>query len=207
MFRDRRDAGRSLAEELRRFAGPSTVVVGLPRGGVVVAREVATALGAPLDVVVVRKLGAPGQPELGIGAISEGGVEVLNDDLISLLGVSEALLAAERAQQQVELERRDVSYRRGRPALDVGGKTVVLVDDGLATGVTAKAAARSLDARGAARIVLAVPVGAQSAVWDLRDEVDEVVCLRTPAMFRAVGQWYDDFSQTTDDEVLDCLNG
>lgn len=205
MFRDRRDAGERLAGRLLDHSGPSTVVLGLPRGGVIVAREVAEALGAPLDIVVVRKLGAPRQPELGIGAIAEGGVEVLNADLIEAIGVPDTMLAEERARQQRELERRGRLYRRGREPLDVAGKLVLVVDDGLATGVSAKAAARSVKTRGAAHVVLAVPVGAPSTVKELSREADEVVCLHRPVWFSAVGQWYEDFRQTTDEEVLDCL--
>ncbi|MFZ0492910.1 MAG: phosphoribosyltransferase family protein [Acidimicrobiia bacterium] len=203
MFRDRRDAGAKLASELR-STSPS-VVVGLPRGGVVVAAEVAKTLGMPLDIVLVRKLGAPEEPELGIGAIAEGGIEVLNTGLIELLGITVAALDRERERQRRELERRSRLYRFGREPLEVAGRRVILIDDGLATGVTATAAARSLRARGASPLVLAVPVGAPPAVRDLGGEVDEVVCLERPVLFRAVGQWYEDFRQTTDTEVLECL--
>jgi len=207
IFRDRNDAGRRLAESLRDLAGPKTVVVGLPRGGVVVASEVSAAIEAPLDVLVVRKLGAPGQPELGIGAIAEDDIEVLNRDLIVMLGITEAELDTVRKAERAELERREARYRRGAPPLPVAGKTVLLIDDGLATGITAKAAARVLRARRAGRIVLAVPVGAPDTIHDLRGEVDEVVCLEAPRWFRAVGQWYEDFRQTTDEEVVECLDG
>jgi len=203
MFRDRRDAGIKLASELQ-FTSPS-VVVGLPRGGVVVAAEVARALGMPLDIVLVRKLGAPGASELGIGAIAEGGIEVLNTELIHMLGVTAAALDREREDQRRELERRARLYRSGREPLQVVNRRVILIDDGLATGVTATAAARSLRARGASALVLAIPVGAPPSVRELSGEVDEVVCLEQPVLFRAVGQWYEDFRQTTDTEVLECL--
>ncbi|NIA24261.1 MAG: phosphoribosyltransferase [Gammaproteobacteria bacterium] len=206
IFRDRNDAGRRLAEQLMNLAGPQTVVVGLPRGGVVVASEVSAALEAPLDVIVVRKLGAPGQPELGVGAIGEDGIEVLNRDLIGMLGITEAELDKVRTSERAELQRREARYRRGNPPLPVAGKTVLLIDDGLATGITAKAAARVLRARDAGRIVLAVPVGALETVHDVRGEVDEVVCLEIPRWFRAVGQWYEDFRQTTDAQVVECLD-
>ncbi|GBD83817.1 putative phosphoribosyl transferase/MT0597 [bacterium BMS3Abin02] len=206
IFQDRNDAGRRLAENLRDLAGPQTVVVGLPRGGVVVASEVSAAIEAPLDVLVVRKLGAPGQPELGIGAIAEDDVEVLNRDLIGMLGITKADLDTVRKAERAELERREARYRRGAPPLPVAGKTVLLIDDGLATGITAKAAARVLRARRAGRIVLAVPVGAPDTIHDLKREVDEVVCLEAPRWFRAVGQWYEDFRQTTDEQVIECLD-
>jgi putative phosphoribosyl transferase len=203
MFRDRRDAGVKLASELR--STPPAVVVGLPRGGVIVADEVAKALDMPLDIALVRKLGAPGEPELGIGAIAENGVEVLNIGLIDMLGISPAALDREREHQRHELERRSRLYRSGRKPLEVTNRRAILIDDGLATGATATAAARSLRARGASALILAVPVGAPTAVRDLSEEVDEVVCLEQPVLFRAVGQWYEDFRQTTDAEVLECL--
>ena len=159
----------------------------------------------PLDIVLVRKLGAPGEPELGVGAIAEGGVEVLNTELIDMLGINDAALDRERERQYLELKRRNQLYRSGREPLRVANRRVILIDDGLATGVTATAAARSLWARGASALVLAVPVGAPQAVRDLSSEVDEVVCLERPILFRAVGQWYEDFQQTTDAEVLECL--
>lgn len=202
-FLDRRAAGEALAPAVRRWS--PTVVIGLPRGGVIVAAEVAQALGVPLDIMLVRKLGAPGEPELGIGAIAEGGVEVLNTELIEMLEVSPMALDQERDRQRREMERRNRLYRVGRGRIDVTGQSVVLVDDGLATGVTATAGARSLRARDASSVVLAVPVGAPSVVRNLEREVDAVVCLQQPVFFRAVGQWYVDFRQTTDAEVLECL--
>ena len=194
-----------MAAAVQSHAGPRTIVAGLPRGGVVVAAEVASALAAPLDVIVVRKLGAPGQPELGVGAIGEGGVEVLNQELIDMIGISEANLDRVREAEREELARREVMYRRGRPPILLAGATVVLVDDGLATGITAKAAARVVRSRNAERVILAVPVGAPDTIEDLRSEVDEIACLETPRWFRAVGQWYEDFRQTSDGEVLECL--
>jgi len=202
-FRDRRAAGEALAPALETWL--PAVVVGLPRGGVIVAAEVARLLRMPLDIVLVRKLGAPGEPELGIGAIAEGGVEVLNTELIDLLAVSPLFLDREREHQRRKMDRRTRLYRAGRAPLDVVGQAVILIDDGLATGVTATAAARSLRARGAGTVVLAVPVGAPSTVSELEREVDVVVCLQQPVFFRAVGQWYVDFRQTTDAEVVDCL--
>lgn len=205
-FRDRRDAGHRLALALEGFRGPGVVVLGLPRGGVIVAAEVAERLGAPLDVLVVRKLGAPSQPELGIGAIAEGGVVTLNQELIDLLGVTDPMLDRLRAGETAELERRVQAYRGHRPAIDLTNKTVLIVDDGLATGFTARAAVRAARARGATRVILAVPVGAPETVAELRREADEVICLATPRWFGAVGQWYDDFRQTTDEEVVEILD-
>ncbi len=205
MFIDRRDAGRRLGQALAPLRQRNPVVIGLPRGGVVVADEVARALDAPLDILVVRKLGAPGQPELGLGAIAEGGVTALNDRLIDMLGVHPSALAAVAAHEHAELERRVRTYRGNRPPFDVSGRMVILVDDGLATGYTARAAARALRARAADSIVLAVPVAAPETAEELKEEVDDVVALETPRFFGAVGQWYQDFSQTSDAEVLAIL--
>jgi len=204
-FKDRQDAGRRLAERLETFRVSSPVVIGLPRGGVVVAAEAARLLGAPLDVVVVRKLGAPGRPELGIGAIGEGGIVALNQELIDLLGVSEPELAAVEAREVEELNRRVAAYRGDREAVQVAGRTVVVIDDGLATGYTARAALRVLRNRGVARLILAVPVSARETADALQEEADEVVVLEAPFGFGAVGQWYDDFRQTGDEEVLRLL--
>ncbi len=201
MFKDRRDAGVKLAEKLHDT--DATVVVGMPRGGVVVAAEVARVLELPLAALLVRKLGAPRQPELGIGAIADGGVEVLNDQVVRLLGMSSSALDIERTRQMREMERQRGIY--GLDEIHVAGESVLLVDDGLATGVTARAAARSLHAHAAAQVVLAVPVGAPDSVAELVLEVDQVVCLLQPVGFGAVGRWYKDFRQTTDTEVLDCL--
>jgi putative phosphoribosyl transferase len=205
-FRDRADAGRGLAERLRRCRlEEPIVVVGLPRGGVPVAAEVARALGAPLDVLVVRKLGCPWQPELAMGAIGEGDVIVLNPGLIAAAGLGAEAVREVVRRERVELERRVRRYRGGRPPAPVEGRTVVLVDDGLATGSTARAAIRVLRGRGARRVVLAVPVAPPHAVQELRELADEVVAVETPEPFLAIGQFYADFSQTSDEEVARLL--
>jgi putative phosphoribosyl transferase len=205
-FRDRYDAGRFLAEKLTGFAGrPDLLVLALPRGGVPVGYEVARALDAPLDVFLVRKLGVPGQRELAMGAIATGGVRVLNHDLVRALAIAEPAIEAVAAEEQAELERRERAYRDGRPPPDVRGRTVILVDDGLATGSTMRAAARALRQQDAARIVVAVPVAPPDTCAEFRDEVDDVVCALMPEPFYAVGLWYQDFSQTSDDEVHDLL--
>jgi erythromycin esterase-like protein/predicted phosphoribosyltransferase len=205
-FRDRRDAGRRLAGALQEYANrPDVVVLGLPRGGVPVAYEVAKALDAPLDVFLVRKLGVPGHEELAMGAISTGGVRVLNREVIDSWRIPEAAIAAVEAAERRELARRERLYRGTRPPPEVRGKTVVLVDDGLATGSTMRAAAEALRQMGPARIVAAVPVAAAMTCDSLRDAVDESVCALTPDLFYAVGLWYEDFSPTTDEEVRDLL--
>ncbi|MCU0280739.1 MAG: phosphoribosyltransferase [Acidimicrobiia bacterium] len=201
MFRDRRHAGVLLGERVRAFGPARPVVLGLPRGGVVVAAEVARALGAPLDLLVVRKLGAPGNPELGIGAIAEGGVAVHHEALIARLGVSRAQLEEVTRRESAELDRRTRAYRRGRPPLALAGCTAVVVDDGLATGYTARAAVAAARARGAAAVVLAVPVAAPETVAEFASLVDRVVCVEMPDFLFAVGASYADFSQTGDDEV------
>ena len=205
MFKDRRDAGRRLAPLLASLADEQPVVVGLPRGGVPVAREVADALGAPLDVLTVRKLGAPWNPELAIGAVAEDETVVLNEALLRAEGVTGAQLDRELERERVELHRRMALYRGGRPMLDVRGRTVIVVDDGLATGLTALAAVRVLRRMGATRIVVAVPVGSREAVASLRLEADDVVCQTVPERLYSVGGWYRDFSPTTDDEVAALL--
>jgi predicted phosphoribosyltransferase len=206
MFRDRYDAGEALAERLREFAGrPGVVVLALPRGGVPVGYVVARQLGLPLDVFVVRKLGTPGQPELAMGAIASGGIRVLNADVVESLGIPEWAIEQVTRQEQEEMERREHQYRGDRPPLDVGGKTVILVDDGLATGSTMRAAAAALRQAGAARILVAVPVASRATCDQLREEGNEVVCATTPEPFFAVGQWYKDFAQTTDEEVRELL--
>lgn len=202
LFRDRADAGRRLAGRLAVYAGRGDVtVLALPRGGVPVGSEVARALGAPLDVFLVRKLGVPGQEELAMGAIASGGVRVVNDAVVEELGIAPDVMEAAAAREQEELERRERAYRGERPAPDVSGRVVILVDDGLATGSTMRAAARALKKLGPARVVVAVPVAPREACAALRPEADEVVCAETPGSFKGVGRWYDDFSQTTDEEV------
>ena len=206
-FEDRRDAGQELAERLaKRLAGRDDVVVlALPRGGVPVAYEVARALNAPLDVFLVRKLGLPGYPELAMGAIASGNVRVLNDDVVSWYGVSQAEIDRVARQEQAELERREGAYRDRQPPLDVAGKVVILVDDGLATGSTMKAAVQAVRAHGPARIIVAVPVGSSATCREFESVADEIVCARAPERFNSVGQWYRDFSQTSDDEVRELL--
>jgi predicted phosphoribosyltransferase len=207
-FANRRDAGRRLAARLAAYAKrPDVVVLALPRGGVPVAGEVARELAAPMDVFVVRKLGVPGHDELAMGAIAGDGVEILNHDLIDHLGVSRAMVEQVAARERQELRRRDAAFRGLKPAVDVRGLTVILVDDGLATGSTMEAAIAALRLREPARIVVAVPVGSADTCDRLRGWADEVVCLSTPPGFVAVGQWYDDFSQTTDEEVRRLLSG
>lgn len=206
-FHDRSDAGRRLAAELRRFAGRGDVLVlGLARGGVPVAFEVARVLGAPLDVLVVRKLGVPGHEELAMGAIASGGVRVVSQDLIRRLGISAAEVDHVAQVEARELERRERQYRGDRPLPSVAGKTVILVDDGLATGSTMRAAVEGLRPRRPDRIVVAAPVAAHETCEALRHVADEVVCALTPEPFYAVGAWYEDFSQTTDEEVHDLLS-
>ena len=196
-FADRRQAGRILAEQLATYAGRADVIVlGLPRGGVPVAFEVARALGVPLDVFLVRKLGAPGHEELAMGAIASGDVVVVNDEVVRALKISPEEVAAEVENEREELVRRETIYRDGRPALDVRGKTVILVDDGLATGSTMRAAVTALRQQQPARIVVAVPVGAASTCAEFQEIADECVCAIAPEDFRAVGMWYDDFAQT-----------
>jgi predicted phosphoribosyltransferase len=207
LFHDRADAGRVLAGRLAHYAGRRDVIVlALPRGGVPVAFEVAQALRAPLDVFLVRKLGVPGQRELAMGALATGGVRVLNEDVVNALGIPDEVIDAVAAEEQDELGRREHEYRGDRPPPDVRGRVVILIDDGLATGSTMRAAVAALRRQGPARIVVAVPVGAPETCADLAEEADEVVCARTPEPFYAVGRWYDDFSQTTDEEVRELLD-
>lgn len=206
-FRDRREAGRLLAAELARFADrPDVLVLGLPRGGVIVAAEVARGLRVPLDVWVVRKLALPENPELAIGAIARHGVRVQNDEAIRELGIGDDVIESVAASESVELERRERLYRGSRPFPDFAGKTAILVDDGLATGSTMRAAVLSVRALAPSRVVAAVPVGAAATCAELAGIADEVACLRTPDPFRAVGIWYEDFAQTTDEEVRDLLD-
>jgi putative phosphoribosyl transferase len=204
-FRDRREAGRRLVERLSGLRAASPLVLGLPRGGVPVAFEVAQALGAPLDILVVRKLGVPFQPELGMGAVGEGGVRVLNADVVRQARVTEPQLAQVEARERAEVEERAARLRGGRPAIALEGRTVVIVDDGLATGGTARAAVRVARERGAERVILAVPVAPPETVAALRRDADDVVAVETPEPFFAIGGWYADFSPTSDDEVVELL--
>ncbi len=206
IFQDRTDAGRQLAEKLLSYAGRDDVIVlALPRGGVPVAFEVAQRLGVPLDVFVVRKLGVPGHEELAMGAIASGGVRVLNEDVLYVLPDAQSIVEMVTAIEREELKRRERDYRSNRPAPEVRGRTVILVDDGLATGATMRAAAAALRQQGAAKIIVAVPVGAPGTCHEIRSVADEVVCLQTPGSFMGVGQYYEDFSQTTDEEVRELL--
>ena len=204
MYEDRIDAGERLAEALKAQAGPGTVILAIPRGGVVVGEVIARTLGVPLDVVVPRKVGAPGNAELGIGAVAPG-VRVLDPWLIERLGVSEEYLEREIAAQEAETIRRLEAYRAGRPPVDLHGRTAIVVDDGVATGGTAVAALRWARAQGAATVVLAVPVAPPQTMQRLRREADEVVALETPEPFFAVGEWYRSFDQTSDEEVITAL--
>ena len=207
-FRDRKEAGEQLAARLAVYRDmPDVLVLALPRGGVPVGYEVARALGAPLDVFIVRKLGVPGHEELAMGAIASGGVRVLNRDVLDYMPISQKLIDTVAQREQQELERREREYRGARPPLDVKDKTVVVVDDGLATGSTMRAAVEALRRMEPRRIVVAVPVAAESTCNDFRAEgiADDVVCLRTPEPFQAVGLWYSDFTQTSDDEVQELL--
>jgi predicted phosphoribosyltransferase len=206
-FTDRTDAGRRLADRLAGCSGrPDLVVLALPRGGVPVAYEVASRLGAPLDIFLVRKLGVPGHEEVAMGAISEGDVEVLSVELIRELGIPDALVRQAAVRERLELDRRDTFFREGRRSIPVGGQLVILVDDGLATGSTMEAAVLGLRRLNPARIVVAAPVGARETCERLRNIADEVVCLHTPERFEAVGLWYSDFSQTSDEEVRRLLS-
>jgi putative phosphoribosyl transferase len=205
LFIDRIDAGERLARELQSLKGQDVVVLGIPRGGVEVAAVVAERLGAPLDVVVPRKVGAPGNPELGVGAVADG-VEVLDDRLISMLGVSDEYLRAEVAAQMEEIRRREATYRGNRPPVDLTGKVAVMVDDGVATGGTAAAALRWARNRGARRVILAVPVAPPEILGRLGPEADELRILYMPEPFYAVGQWYDEFGQVTDARVVELLS-
>lgn len=205
-FADRAAAGRALAEALAHLRGEDVLVLGLPRGGVPVAREVARRLDAPLDAVVVRKVGLPSQPELAMGAVGEGGVVVRNDGLLRRTGTDDSSFHEVVAREQAEVERRAARLRQGRAPWPVTGRTAVVVDDGLATGATARAALQVLRAAGASRIVLAVPVAPAETVAELRREADEVVAVVAPRHFRSVSTWYDDFSPTSEQEVVRLLD-
>ena len=205
-FRDRTQAGRLLSQKLARYADRTgAIVLALPRGGVPVGYEVAKGLRAPLDVFLVRKLGAPGQEELAMGAIAAGGVRVLNEEVVRALGISPRVIDSVAARELRELVRRDQLYRGRRPAPHVAGRTAILVDDGLATGSTMRAAIQALRQKRPCRIVVAVPVAAAPTCEELAGLVDEMVCYATPEPFCSVGFWYDDFSQTTDDEIRDLM--
>lgn len=205
-FENRTEAGRKLAEELASYGGEKNLLIlALPRGGVPVAFEVAKALRAPLDVFVVRKLGVPGQEELAMGAIASGGVQVLNEEVISHLGIFDEVIARVSANEQQELERREFTYRSGRAAPEIAGKTVILVDDGLATGATMRAAVEAVRAQRPRKLIVAVPTGTPETCGLLKRMVDKVICLITPVPFGGVGAWYRDFSQTSDREVQQLL--
>jgi len=205
-FRDRSEAGRLLAAKLRTYANRADVIVlALPRGGVPVAYEVASALGAPLDLFLVRKLGIPGHEELAMGAVATGGVRVLNDEVVRVLRIPDYVIDAVTAWEQQELARRERVYRGDRPQPNVQNRTAILVDDGVATGATMLAAIRALRQQRPARIVVAVPTASPETCEDMRTEADDVVCATTPEPFYSVGLWYEDFSQTTDEEVRDLL--
>jgi putative phosphoribosyl transferase len=208
LFRDRQDAGRRLARALSRYKDQDPVVLALPRGGVPVAAEVASALGAPLDLVLVRKIGLPYQPELAMGAVVDGGAPIVirNDDVIAAASVGDDEFDIVRDRELAEIERRRQRYIKERPRAGIAGRTAIVVDDGIATGATMKAALRAVRKRGARQVVLAVPVAPVDSIEDLRDEVDAVVCLETPDVFGAIGYFYDDFRQVSDDEVIAILH-
>src|SRR5713101_9523595 len=205
-FPNRAEAGRLLGLKLSKYAGRDDVIVlGLPRGGVPVAYEVAQALRVPLDVFIVRKLGVPGFEELAVGAIASGGVRVLNEDVARALPNADEIIESVTAKETAELQRREESYRDGRLAPELRDKTAILIDDGLATGATMRAAVKALRQRGAAKIVVAVPVGPPDTCHEIEEQADETICLNTPVFFQAVGQYYEDFSQTTDEDVRELL--
>jgi putative phosphoribosyl transferase len=201
-FRDRTHAGQYLAEKLQKYAHkPKTIVLGLPRGGVVVAHEIAKELGLPLDIFLVRKLGVPGYEELAMGAIASGGVRVMNQDVLRSINISKDEIQSIAQREEQELKRRETAYRNNRPRLDLKDCTVILVDDGLATGATMHAAVVALRKHGPQKIIVAVPLASPDTCVEFRAKVDEIICGITPSPFNAVGMWYDDFSQTSDEEV------
>jgi len=205
LFKDRREAGQRLVQALQKYQSEEPVILGLPRGGVIVAKEVAENLQAPLDVIVVRKIPAPGNPEFAIGAMAEDGVPVVNDRLIHQMGIDEYFLSGLVEKEAEEVRRRIGKFRSGRPGFSLKGRVVIIVDDGLATGSTAQAAADFVRRQGAKKVILAVPVGAGESVFLLKAHVDEVVCLEQPENFYAVGLWYENFSQVEDEEVIEAL--
>jgi len=205
-FQNRRDAGQKLAQALTKYKNEDVVVLGIPRGGVVVAAEVAESLNAPLDVIIPRKIGAPHNPEVAIGAVSQDGTVIKDDAMVQLLGISESQITAMAGKVSGEIARRVDTYRGGRPGVDLTDKSVIVVDDGIATGFTVQAALKSVRSMNPRRLVLAVPVAPRDTVGILQEMVDELVCLQSPELFYAVGQFYMDFDQTTDDEVIKLLS-
>ncbi|MEM3382720.1 MAG: phosphoribosyltransferase [Nitrososphaerales archaeon] len=206
MFKNRLEAGKILAEALSEYKNKDTIVLAIPRGGVVVAYEVAKALNAPLDLIIPRKIGAPDQPELAIGAVTEDGTTILNQDIIQNLKVPEEYIKAEVKRQLEEIERRIKKYLGDKPRIPIRGKIVILIDDGVATGATIKAAIASIRKREPALIVLAIPVGPKDTIRELRKYTDKVVCLMMPEPFFAIGQFYENFDQISDEEVIQILN-
>lgn len=204
-FRDRADAGRYLAERLKKYAGADTLVLGLPRGGVVVAFEVARWLGVPMDIFLVRKLGVPGYEEVAVGAIASGGILVVNRDVAQSIRISQNRIDEIAAREAKVLIKREQEYRGNRPPMEVEGQTIIIVDDGLATGATMRAAVEALRKKNPYKIVVAVPVASIEACEEFRTKADDVICGITPAYFNAVGAWYDDFGQTSDEEVIHLL--
>lgn len=205
IFNNRTDAGRALGERLQYLQGQDVVVLGLPRGGVPVAQEVSKAIHAPLDVIVIRKLGVPTQPELAMGAVGEGGALFINDEVLRMIQVSPEDFTKVRKREEDEVSTRALKFRGGRSPMPLKGRTALIVDDGIATGSTAQAACKVARAMGAEKIILAVPVGSREAISALKKDADEVVCLETPIDFIAVGQWYRDFSSVSDEEVVESL--
>jgi putative phosphoribosyl transferase len=206
MFTDRTEAGKILAKALSEYKDKNTIVLAIPRGGVIVAYEVAKALNAPLDLIIPRKIGAPNQPELAIGAVTEDGTTILNRDIVQYLRVPDDYIKTEVKRQIEEIKRRIQRYLGDKPRLSIEGKVVILIDDGVATGATTRAAIASIRKRKPALIVLAIPVGPPDTVKELREDADKVICLMTPEPFFAIGQFYENFEQTSDEEVIQILN-
>ena len=204
-FNDRVEAGKKLAKALEDFKGKNAIILAIPRGGVVVGFEIASELELPLDVIIPRKVGAPNNPELAIGAIAEDGTIILDNSLVTYLGVSESFIREESARQREEIKRRLKVYRPNEPSPNVKGLDVILVDDGIATGSTMKAALASVKNQGAKTVTVAVPVGPPSTIEELKEQADKVICLKTPEFFQAIGRFYLDFNQTSDEEVIELL--